>query len=290
MLVTILPTVLMTGLGIVILAVGGGSSSSIVAGLLVIIFCTTALTGFILSSIFVSKGASQARFQNDFLNSVSHELRTPLTSISMFITALNNDRLTDEAEKKKCLELLSTEVSRLGGLVERLLNLSRIEAGQSTLHRKPVKVQQVIDDALNALDAASLSDPVVVDVELSVADAEVNGDRDALAQALTNLLVNAWKYSDRENRKIRIESSADDKFVEIAVIDNGPGIPKAEQKQVFERFGRGRTAIDGTEPGSGLGLAIVRAVVRAHKGKIELRSKVGEGSEFRLRLRRWQTA
>ena len=288
MLVTLLPTVMVTGLGIAILA-GGGGSRSIVIGLLVIVFCTTALTGYILSSIFVSRGASQARFQNDFLNSVSHELRTPLTSISMFIEALGNDRLTDEDEKRQCLELLSKEVLRLGELVERLLSLSRIEAGQSMLQREPVKASELIDDSISAFEAATLGDRVAIAVELKEPDKlTIRGDRAALAQALTNLLVNAWKYTDPSNREISITAEADDKFVEIAVIDNGHGIPRAEHKRIFERFERGKAAIDGTQPGSGLGLAIVRAVMRAHRGKIEVRSRPGEGSEFRLRLRRWR--
>ncbi len=292
MMVTLLPTVVVAGLGIGLLAVGG-DVRSIVLGILVVVFCTTAVTGYILSSIFVSKGASRARFQNDFLNSVSHELRTPLTSISMFITALGNERLTDEAEKKKCLELLDTEVSRLRGLVERLLSLSRIEAGQSMLKRERVNVCALVNDAIAALNAATLSDPVTVEVDLSALESEgaaIKGDHEALAQALTNLLINAWKYSDGDDRTILVTASADEKFVEVAVIDRGRGIAKKEQKQIFERFERGVSVAEGSTVGSGLGLAIVRAVVKAQRGKIELHSAVGEGSEFRLRLRRWQEA
>ncbi len=289
MLATLLPTILMTALGIVILAVGGGSKS-IVVGLLVIVFCTTSITGYILGSIFVSRGALQARFQNDFLNSVSHELRTPLTSISMFIEALNNDRLTDEADKQECLRQMSKEVSRLGGLVERLLSLSRIEAGQSSLKKEPLLVSDVVAESVAAFGAATLTKDVALEVSESDERLMVIGDRETLASAVSNLLVNAWKYADKESVKIQLLTSGDDKSVEIAVIDDGRGIPKEEQRRIFERFERGRQAIDGSAPGSGLGLAIVRAVVRAHKGKIELRSKAGVGAEFRIRLKRHREA
>ncbi len=285
MLATLLPTILMTALGIVILAVGGGSKS-IVVGLLVIVFCTTSITGYILGSIFVSKGAQQARFQNDFLNSVSHELRTPLTSISMFIEALSDDRLTDEAEKELCLRQMSREVERLSGLVERLLSLSRIETGQSKLHREPLLVSDVIADAVAVFEVATLTEKVDVEIIESSDSLKILGDRDALASAVSNLLVNAWKYSNPKNRHIRLLTRADDKGVEIVVIDNGLGIPKEEQRQIFERFERGKAAIDGPQVGSGLGLAIVRAVVRAHRGKVELHSREGQGAEFKIKLKR----
>jgi signal transduction histidine kinase len=285
MLAALIPTVLMTAIGIVMLAIGGGLDN-IVLGLLLLAFCTTAITGYILGSIFVSRGASQARFQNDFLSSVSHELRTPLTSISMFIEALRDKRLTDPQEHESCLELLAREVQRLGALVEQLLELTRMESGQVTLMREPVPVSDIIEDAMVSFNAASLTERMQVDIEHDDPDLAIVGDRETLARAVSNLLVNAWKYSDPDDRRIRLIVESHDRHIDISVIDNGHGIPRQEQRQVFERFARGRRAIDGQQTGSGLGLAMVRAIIRAHRGKIELRSRVGEGSEFRIRLRR----
>jgi signal transduction histidine kinase len=285
MLAALIPTVLMTAIGIVMLAIGGGLDN-IVLGLLLLAFCTTAITGYILGSIFVSRGASQARFQNDFLSSVSHELRTPLTSISMFIEALRDKRLTDPEEHESCLELLAREVQRLGALVEQLLELTRMESGQVTLPRETVRVSDIIEDALVSFDAASLTERMPVEIEHDDPDLALVGDRETLARAVSNLLVNAWKYSDPDDRRIRLVVEAHDRHIDISVIDNGHGIPRQEQGQVFERFARGRRAIDGLQTGSGLGLAMVRAIIRAHRGKIELRSRVGDGSEFRIRLRR----
>jgi signal transduction histidine kinase len=114
----------------------------------------------------------------------------------------------------------------------------------------------------------------------------VLGDQQALAQAIANLLVNAWKYTPKEARKITIEARALRRHVEIIVQDNGPGIPRDEQKQIFAEFQRGRDAIDDkTKRGSGLGLAIVVAIIRAHRGRIDLKSSPGHGAEFRIRLR-----
>jgi two-component system phosphate regulon sensor histidine kinase PhoR len=286
MLATLVPTVLMIGLGILLLAIGSGSAA-IVIGVLVLAFCTSSLTGYILGSIFVSRGASLARVQNDFVSAVSHELRTPLTSIRMFIDTLRDERLTDPDAKRQCLGLLSQEVQRLQGLVTRVIELSRIETGHHAFQRKPVSIADVVDDATQALRAASLGDPEPLHVDVDVpADLRVLGDRGALGQALSNLLINSWKYAAAPERRISV--SARERVrrqVEIIVVDNGPGIPRNEQALIFEKFERGQSAVNSRKTGSGLGLAIVSAIVRAHGGKIELHSRPGHGAEFRIKLR-----
>src|SRR6185295_16558228 len=102
----------MLAVGIVMIAVGNTKAGHIVAGVLVLTFCSTAITGYILGSIFMGRGASLARVQNDFLSSVSHELRTPLTSIGLFMESLRDGRLTAE-EQHRVVQLLGAEVSRL---------------------------------------------------------------------------------------------------------------------------------------------------------------------------------
>ncbi len=285
MLVTLVPTLVITALGILLLASGSGTVG-IIIGILVLTFCTTSITGYILGSIFVSRGASMARVQNDFLSSVSHELRTPLTSIRMFIETLRDDRLTDPEDKRQCLALLEQEVGRLQGLVERLIELSRIETGRRHFDREPVRIDDLVRDALAAFDAATLSNKVEVAVSLKD-NLVVTGDRDALASALVNLLVNAWKYTPANDKRIAIAARGlNERRVELVVSDNGPGIPKSEQGQIFEKFERGKDAIDRRQGGVGLGLATVRAIVRAHKGRIELRSVPGQGTELCIVLRR----
>ena len=287
--VALIPTILITATGVVLLALRP-DTSGLVAGILVLAFCTTSLTGYILGSIFVSRGATVARFQHDFLSSVSHELRTPLTSISMFIETLRDERLTDPAEKEKCLELLDQEIARLGGLVERLLELSRLEAaGRQMFETADVRIDDLVNDALMAFYAATMSEKVQVKVDLEP-DLVVRGDKTSLTQALANLLVNAWKHSPSGDKEISLTTRATGKHAEILIADNGPGIPPDEQRRIFDRFERGQAAIDGSTHGSGLGLAIVRAVVRAHRGRIDVRSQPGSGSQFRIRLRRQNAA
>jgi two-component system phosphate regulon sensor histidine kinase PhoR len=285
-LAALIPTVFVIALGIILLAIGRGTES-LVVGVLVLAFCTTALTGYILGSIFVSRGAQVARFQQNYLSLVSHELRTPLTSILMFLDTLRDDRLTDPAEKRQCLDLLDQEVRRLDSLLERLLQLSRLQARRNAaFESEPIGLDEVIRDAVVALEAATLTDPVEVVVEVEK-DLRVRGDRTALSQAVANLLINAWKYTPSHRRRISLRARASDRgHVEIAVRDNGPGIGRDEQRRIFDEFERGDAAQMSGRQGSGLGLAIVRAVVRAHRGRLTLSSKPGEGAEFRIRLPR----
>lgn len=288
MLATLLPTVLMTSVGIVLLAVGSGSVA-IVAGVLVLAFCTSSVTGYILGSIFVSRGSSLARVQNDFLSTVSHELRTPLTSIRMFMETLSDERLTDPEEKRQCFDLLKQEATRLEGLVERLLKLSQIEAGRHAFESKPIAVDDVISDALSIFDVATLAENVPVDVQVE-RDLYIVGDRAALSEAVANLLVNAHKYTDPDTRRIALAARSEGKKrIEIVVTDNGPGIPKSEQRHIFDKFERGRAAINGHKRGSGLGLAIVKEVARAHHGSVEVHSRPGRGSELSISLKRMRS-
>jgi two-component system phosphate regulon sensor histidine kinase PhoR len=173
---------------------------------------------------------------------------------------------------------------RLEALVTRLIDLSKLEAGRDAFEHEPLSVSAVIDDAIAALEAATLGDKVNVTTEIEP-DLRVVGDRFALAQAVTNLLVNAYKYTGPDKR-IELFARTLGKNVELAVADNGPGIPRSEQKQIFERFERGRAAVDEGKEGSGLGLSIVSAIARAHNGTVLVRSDSRSGSRFSILLPR----
>jgi two-component system phosphate regulon sensor histidine kinase PhoR len=288
-LTALIPTVLMTAIGILTLAIGGSKSMALVSGILVLCFCAVALAGYTIGTIFVTRGASLAALQNEFLSLVSHELRTPLTSIRLFIDTLREERVHDAEEKRRCLTIINQELGRLDGLVGKLIELSKIEHRHAAFDRHIVTVADIVADAMASFEAVKVGSEVEVRVELEPHLA-VFGDRAALAQAVGNLLGNAFKYTPSQGKKIDILAVADAKHITITVADNGEGVTVSEKESIFEKFNRGSAAKQGGTLGSGLGLAIVRAVVEAHHGKVDVKSEEGRGARFRIILPRRKAA
>ena len=280
MLAVLIPTVMMVAIGIILLA-SGASATTIVAGILVLTFCTSGITGYILVSIFVGKGASLVQVQNDFVSSVSHELRTPVTSIRLLIESLSTGRL-EAVEQATVLSLLGRETDRLEALVDRVLELSRLQTSH-TYKRERVDVAALVEESIAAFDALTLTTPTKVTTVVEP-NLFVIGDQPTLVRAIVNLLTNAWKYTG-DDKQIGVVAHTAGRYIEITVTDNGIGLQKGEQRTIFEQFNRGRAASQSGAPGSGLGLAYVRAIVRGHKGKIDFTSKDGV-TTFRIRLKR----
>jgi two-component system phosphate regulon sensor histidine kinase PhoR len=281
MLAVLLPTIMMTVVGIVLLATSSGSVPAVVSGVLVLTFCTSGITGYILGSIFVSKGATLVRIQNDFVSSVSHELRTPLTSIHLLIESLRDGRLED-TERAQVLSLLARETGRLEVLVGRVLELSRLQSSYAYA-RDPLDIAATVDEAIAAFDAITLTRPTPITRHVEP-NLIISGDRPTLVRALVNLLTNAWKYTG-DDKRIAIAAYENGRWIEITVRDNGAGISPAEQRAIFEQFQRGRAADASGAPGVGLGLSFVRAIVRGHNGKLDFESTAGD-TTFRIRLKR----
>jgi len=282
MLAVLVPTILMTGVGVILLVLGSGITT-LLSGVLVLTFCTSGITGYILVSIFVTKGATLARVQNDFTSAVSHELRTPITAITLLLESLRDDRLS-ASDRAEVLTLLARETKRLETLVDKVLELSRLETrARHVWPRGIVDVRELVDEAVAMFDAATLTNPtpVAIDVERGL---KASGDRDTLVRAVGNLLHNAWKYTG-EDKKISVEAYGVGRRVEILVKDNGMGIERADQPSIYEQFFRGRAVNDGGIPGVGLGLAFVRTIVRGNRGKLDFESEPGH-TTFRIRLDR----
>ncbi len=280
MLATLLPTVAMTGIGVILL-ITGQSTTTIILAVLMLTFCTSVITGLILGSIFVGKGASLVRVQNDFVSSVSHELRTPITSINLLIESLRNN-LLEETDRAQVLSLLARETARLEALVGRVLELSRLQSSH-VYARERMDVSSLVEESIAAFDAQTLTSPTPIRRDLEPG-LTVVGDRPTLVRALSNLLTNAWKYTS-EPKRIAVEAKSGPRWIDLIVRDNGPGIAPAEHRAIFEQFSRGRAAHDGGAPGIGLGLSFVRAIVRGHRGKIDVDSTPGD-TAFRIRLKR----
>ncbi len=255
----------------------------VVYGVLLLLFYVTLALGVVYTGRTLYREARLSRLKTDFVSLVSHELRTPLTSIRMFIDMLAMGRVKDPAELQSVLDMLSKETARLSGMIESVLDWSRIETGRKQYRVERLAPAAVVDAAVSAFRAQHLDAPpeLTVTVERGLPELEV--DKGALSGALLNLLQNAWKYS-KEDRRIALRVVRDDDFVVFEVEDHGVGIPRPEQKRIFDRFYRVDTLLTRDTEGSGLGLSIAQRMVQAHDGWISVDSTVGKGSTFRIHL------
>jgi signal transduction histidine kinase len=226
----------------------------------------------------------QAAFeaQRRFIADSSHELRTPITVIKSNMHLLR--RTTDPAERSELIDTTEAEVSRLNRMVNDLLYMAQMQAGHDL---KPVLRHVELDSLLLDVFArirsiAALKDQKVVLVHEDIA--ACIGDRDQLQHLLLNLADNATKYTP-EGGTIALGLWQEDGWARLEVSDSGPGIPEEDLPHIFERFFRTPDARQTVRGGSGLGLAIVKTIAQAHGGRIEVFSKVGEGTTFRLWLR-----
>ncbi len=219
----------------------------------------------------------------DFLANVSHDLQTPLTSINGFSQALMDDVVKDD-EQRNAYRIIEDESRRLLRLVEGLLDLSRIEAGQVQVESKPVNVASLLDHVgdLFALRAQELDVRLTVTPDHGAEVGDVLGDWDRLDQVLGNLLDNALRHTppggDVELSATVVSRSS----VSIAVADTGVGIPEEAIPNLFDRYYKSDRP--GAQGGTGLGLAIARELVRAQGGEIRVSSEQGVGTTFHIVL------
>ncbi len=281
--IAVVSTVVLSAVGILIL-VFSRSGFDIASGVLVLIFSTFMLVGLIVGIVLLRRSFRLRLLQTDFVSKVSHELRTPLASIRLFVDTLADGRMDGEAQRR-CLEALSAETSRLTRLIERLLAWARMEGGHQTWDLKPERVDTLVAEALAQVDAQVRESGVSVRLDLPEQVPAVRADRNALVETLLNLLRNAVKYGGSGGVLVVRVRPEGRKYVAIDVIDRGPGIPASERHRVFERFYRGSAARNarGIE-GHGLGLAMARLVVRAHRGRLRLTSREGDGACFTVVL------
>lgn len=221
---------------------------------------------------------SQQRLR-DFVADVSHQLRSPLTSIRGFTQAILDGTASDNDAKSKAAQVIEDESKRMIRQVDELLELSRMQSGQTQMAREPVDIKELLEHCQEIFTMRAEEKGLRLRTEIEPLT-PVIGDIDRLEQVFTNLLDNALKHSPAGGEVNIIGRNTTTGSIKITVADSGPGIPPEQLPHVFERFyqaGEVRTGI-------GLGLAIAREIVLAHGGKIEVSSTPGKGAEFIVRL------
>jgi two-component system phosphate regulon sensor histidine kinase PhoR len=245
--------------------------------------------------IDVTRTERLEQVRQEFLSNVSHELRTPLTAILAFIETLEAGAIDDKEASQRFLRIIRRNATRMQDLIDDILELSAIEAGNVQVRAEPVELQPIVNDVISSLANKAAAQGIVVSNAVP-RKAMIYADARRLEQMLTNLVDNAIKFNREHGRvKIRYESDAIDgaeprspvvaaRRSRIIVEDSGEGIPSQHLDRLFERFYRVDRARSRAMGGTGLGLAIVKHLARAHGGEVTVSSEVGEGSAFTIEL------
>jgi signal transduction histidine kinase len=224
-----------------------------------------------------------AEMRSRFVSAVSHELKTPLTAIRMFAETLQLGRSTDPETQTEYLETIVHESERLTRLLNNVLDFSRIERGKKEYRRSPNDLADIVSASARAMQYPLEQQQFTLNVDVQGGLPAANVDRDAIEQAILNLLANAMKYSG-DARVIDLKLEKAGGLAVIEVVDRGVGIDPEEQQKIFDQFYRVPTTDNDGIPGTGLGLTLVRHIAEGHGGHVTVESTPREGSTFAIHL------
>lgn len=222
-----------------------------------------------------------SRMKSDFVSKASHELRTPLSSIRAHLEMLVDGEACDQADQDRFFSMMLEDTDRLSGLVENMLNISRIESGMVRPQLEQSDLGKIAQSVANRLEPAASGKAISISVASAPVDLTVEGDASMLQEVVENLVSNAIKYTPEGGRvTISVDTDPLERSVLVSVADTGMGIPPESRERVFEKFFR-IPSYERMAQGTGLGLNLCRNIVESvHQGRIGVDSTVGEGSRF----------
>jgi len=226
-----------------------------------------------------------AQLKADFVSNLSHELKTPITSISLFTEMLDDGKLTDPEEQREAFSVLADESQRLQRIVARMINVARGEARRNPFELEARDLNAVVMEVATRFRRITTEPGLDLILALFPEPLPIRMDEQAMDDAVTNLMSNAWKYKRGDKVRITVRTARRGRHAELVVSDDGVGIPREDRRRVFEMFYRANQFLTHPVAGTGLGLALVRNVVRGHKGTIRVEAgEGGRGAAFRLRF------
>ncbi len=223
------------------------------------------------------------KHKSEFLANMSHELRTPLNAVLGYTELILDNIYGDISEKiREVLERLNINGRHLLGLINDVLDLSKIEAGQLTLSLNEYSMEEAVQTVFTSVEALAAEKKLELTVAVPTDLTTGRGDEQRIAQVLLNLLGNAIKFT--EEGEVRVEVSVSNETFLVSVSDTGPGLSEADQAKIFEEFHQADGSSTRVKGGTGLGLSIARKIVEMHGGRIWVESTLGKGSTFRFTL------
>jgi signal transduction histidine kinase len=225
-----------------------------------------------------------SRKKDDFISAVSHELRTPLTSIRMYTEMLEKDWVKTDDKRREYYTTMRTESERLTRLIENVLDFSRIQRGKKRYDFTVGDINDCVGDVADMMRPYIKRAGFVLQQRFEVLEAFAF-DRDAVTQIVINLLDNALKYANgTQDKHIIIRTRKQEGYAVIEIEDHGPGIPRSQQKKIFDAFYRCEDESTRQNTGTGLGLALVKRFAEAHHGFVEILTAKPHGALFRVGL------
>ena len=224
------------------------------------------------------------RLKDDFVATVTHELRTPLTSIRAFSQILCDNPGLEPSQRAHFLAIITKEAERLTRLINQVLDLAKIEAGNAGWRVSTADLRDVLADAVAGVSSVFEERSIRVDVRPRAAPAWVRADVDRVIQVVVNLLSNAAKFCEPGRGRVELSLAEEGGALRVDIRDNGPGIAPRDQEVIFDKFRQARDGVSGQPQGSGLGLYICRRIVEHLGGRIWVSSRRGEGSCFSFTL------
>jgi PAS domain S-box-containing protein len=221
------------------------------------------------------------KMKSEFISIVSHELRTPLTSIKNAVSIILGGTAGEVTQnQERFLSMALRNIDRLAGIINDLLDLSKLEAGKVEMRFQEVDLSEPLDAVISSLRLQAEKKSIIITKEIPVGLPKVYGDKDKIEQIFINLINNAIKFTPEKGHIHVSARLANGDFIEVCVEDTGIGIPDEKLDKVFDRFHQISESLTRETGGTGLGLPIVKGLVEGHKGSIRVESKVGKGSGF----------
>jgi PAS domain S-box-containing protein len=243
-------------------------------------------TGMVIGASTIARDITERKqleqMKDEFVGTVSHELRTPLTAIKGFIELVaDGDAGPLSDAQREFLQIAARNTDRLGNLINDLLDVNRIESHHLEIRREPTDVVTVLEDVGATFGSLAEAKGLGFSTQIDPIP-PITGDAPRLVQVFSNLVSNAIKYTP--SGEVGIRARVNEGWMEVCVYDTGIGLSKDEQARLFTKFFRGRNPVVTESRGTGLGLVIVKAIVEKHNGTIEVDSRPGKGTRFRVRL------
>ena len=254
-----------------------------------------AIIGLVSAWRSFEKQQRLAELKDNFVSSVSHELRAPIASVRLMAEGLERGRVQEPEKQREYFRFILQECRRLSGLIQNVLDFSRIDQGRQEYEFESADVLRLVDETLKGMEPAAAERQIQLSFTPPPSPVNATIDARAIQQALVNLIDNAIKHSASGSQIVVGMNVAEDpadrrspgfsrSLLQIFVQDQGEGIPAAEHVRIFERFYRVGSELRRQTPGAGIGLSIVKHIVDAHGGRVRVESEPGKGSCFTIEI------